>query len=135
MSIATGWLAGSYGGAEAIAVGRLSGAGTVKVFSTGTALDGNPKMYLRSAMMHHESSNFAEVASFEPFAGAQAIRVATTSTTIGADLLASGDSGGKVRIEKFHLTRSNPQAHMLSAIPVHAVRLSPGTAVAVIGGD
>ena len=95
ISIATGWLAGSYGGAEAIAAGQLSGAGTVKVFSTGTALQGNPTMYLRSAMMHDMASHFTEIASFKPFAGASGVRVATTSTTIGADLLASGVRGGK----------------------------------------
>ena len=78
ISIATGWLAGSYGGAEAIAAGRLSGTGTVKVFSTGTALQGNPTMYLRSAMMHETTSHFSEIASFEPVAGASAVRVATT---------------------------------------------------------
>lgn len=135
MSVATGWLAGSYGGAEAIAVGRLTGAGTVKVYSTGTALEGNPKMYLHSAMMHELASNFSEIASFDPFAGASSVRVATTSTTIGADLLASGVSGGSVRVEKFRLTRSSPQAHLLTATPVHAVQSAAGTVPAVIGGD
>jgi hypothetical protein len=135
ISIATGWLAGSYGGAEAIATGRLSGAGTVKVFSTGTALQGNPTMYLRSAMMHEMASNFGEIASFEPFAGASRVRVATTSTTIGADLLASGARSGTVQIEKFRLVRSSPQAHALTATRVHAISSEMGTAPAVLGGD
>jgi hypothetical protein len=135
MSVATGWLAGSYGGAEAIAVGRLSDAGTVKLYSTGTALEGNPKMYLHSAMMHELHSNFNEIASFEPFAGASSVRVATTSTTIGADLLASSVSNGTVRIEKFRFTRATPQAHVLTATRVHAVQSRPGTLAAVIGGD
>ncbi|HZY98652.1 MAG TPA: multicopper oxidase domain-containing protein [Candidatus Baltobacteraceae bacterium] len=135
MSIAAGWLAGSYGGAEAIAAGRLSGVGTVKVFSTGTALQGNPKMYLHSAMMHELASNFTEIASFEPFAGSVGARVATTSTTTGADLLVSGASGGSVRVEKFRLTRANPQAHVLTARPVHAVQSGAGKAPEVIGGD
>ena len=42
ISIATGWLAGSYGGAEAIAAGQLSGAGAVKLFSTGTGTPRQP---------------------------------------------------------------------------------------------
>jgi FtsP/CotA-like multicopper oxidase with cupredoxin domain len=135
MSIATGWLAGSYGGAEAIAASQFSGAGTVKVFSTGTALQGNPKMYLHSAMMREMSSSFSQIASFEPFAGASGVRVATTSTTIGADLLASGASGGKVQIEKFRLTRSSPQAQALTATRVHAIWSGTGTSPAVLGGD
>lgn len=135
MSIATGWLAGSYGGAEAIAAARLTGAGTVKVFSTGTALQGNPAMYLRSAMMHEMASNFSEIASFEPFAGSSGVRVATTSTTIGADLLASGARGSSVQIEKFRLTRSTPQARALTAKSVHAVWTGSGTAPIVLGGD
>jgi FtsP/CotA-like multicopper oxidase with cupredoxin domain len=135
ISIATGWLAGSYGGAEAIAAGRLSGTGTVKVFSTGTALQGNPTMYLRSAMMHDTTSHFNEIASFEPFAGASAVRVATTSTTIGADLLVSGAHGDGVHIEKFRLTRATPQARSLRATRVHAVWSGIGTDPAVLGGD
>ena len=135
ISIATGWLAGSYGGAEAIAAGRLSGTGTVKVFSTGTALQGNPPMYLRSAMMHETASHFNEVASFEPFAGAPSVRVATTLTTIGADLLVSGALGGGVRVEKFRLVRATPLAQLLRATRVHAVWSAMGTAPAVLGGD
>jgi FtsP/CotA-like multicopper oxidase with cupredoxin domain len=135
ISIATGWLAGSYGGAEAIAVSQLSGAGTVKVFSTGTALQGNPPMYLRSAMGHDMASAFAEIASFRPFVGTSGVRVATTSTTIGADLLVSGAPGGKVQLEKFRLSRSNPQAHRLTATRVHAIWSGAGTAPAVLGGD
>jgi hypothetical protein len=135
ISIATGWLAGSYGGAEAIAASQLSGGGMVKVFSTGTGLQGNPTMYLRSAMMREMASSFGEIASFKPFAGASGVRVATTSTTIGADLLASGTRGGTVQIEKFRLTRSNPQARALTATRVHAISSGMGTAPAVLGGD
>ncbi len=135
ISIATGWLAGSYGGAEAIAAGRLSGTGTVKVFSTGTALQGNPTMYLRSAMMHETTSHFSEIASFEPVAGASAVRVATTSTTIGADLLVSGAHAGGVHIEKFRLMRATPQARSLRATRLHAVWSGIGMDPAVLGGD
>jgi FtsP/CotA-like multicopper oxidase with cupredoxin domain len=135
ISIATGWLAGSYGGAEAIAASQLAGAGTVKVFSTGTALQGNPTMYMHSAMMHELSSKFSEITSFAPFAGASSVRVATTSTTIGANLLVSGAPGGKVQIEKYELIRSTPQAHALTPKRLHAVEPVAGTAAAVLGGD
>ena len=46
VSLATGWLAGSLGGAERIVVGQLAGPGAVKVFSSGSALQGGPAMYL-----------------------------------------------------------------------------------------
>jgi len=133
ISIATGWLTGPYGGAEAIAASQLSGAGTVKVFSVGTALQGNPTMYVHSAMMHESTASFSEVASFAPFAGAA--RVATTSTTTGADLLVSGGSSGTLRIEKYRLTRTTPQAHALTPTPVHAVWSTAGTAPLVLGGN
>jgi hypothetical protein len=135
MSVATGWLAGPYGGAEAIAVGQGSGGGTVKIFSTTTALQGAPKMYLRSAMMHDMASDFSEIASFRPFAGARSVRVATTSTTTGADLLVSGSSAGKLQIQKYRLTRSGPQARALTPNPIHAVWSGTGSAAAIVGGD
>lgn len=135
LSIATGWLTGPYGGAESIVVGKLSGSGAVKVFSTTTALEGAPKMYLHSAMMHELASNFNEVASFSPFAGAPAVRVATTSTTVGADLLVSGGSGDRVQIQKYRLKWEHPQDRTFTAMPVHAVWSGAGAAPAVIGGD
>ncbi len=42
VSLATGWLAGVLGGAERIVVGQLDGS-MVKVFSSGSALDGGPR--------------------------------------------------------------------------------------------
>ena len=48
VSLATGWLAGSLGGAERIVVSQLADAGTVKVFSSGSALDDGPALYLQS---------------------------------------------------------------------------------------
>src|SRR5262249_3170611 len=42
VSHATGWLAGSLGGARRIVVSQLAGNGSVKVFSSGSALDGGP---------------------------------------------------------------------------------------------
>jgi FtsP/CotA-like multicopper oxidase with cupredoxin domain len=135
ISLAAGWLAGSYGGAQAIAVGRLSGTGMVKVFSTGTALMGNPMIYLHSEMMPETNAHFGQITSFVPFAGAVAARVATTSTTIGADLLVSGNAGGSVRVEKYRLTRATPQAPSLTPTPVNAVWSTNGAAPLVLGGD
>ena len=48
VSLATGWLAGSLGGAERIVVSQLAGPGAVKVFSSGSRLEGGPAIYLAS---------------------------------------------------------------------------------------
>ena len=42
LSLATGWLAGSLGGAERIVVGQLTVPGEVKVYSSGSRLEGWP---------------------------------------------------------------------------------------------
>ena len=52
-------------------------------------------MYLHDAAQHAHGVNFREIASFAPFDGANGARVATTSTTSGADLLVSGVSSGR----------------------------------------
>jgi hypothetical protein len=49
LSLATGWLAGPLGGAERIVVGQLAAPGAVKVFSSGSLLQGGPAMYLAPA--------------------------------------------------------------------------------------
>ena len=81
VSLATGWLAGSLGGAERIVVSQLEDAGTVKVFSSGSALDDGPALYLQSPNAHGHPPTFREIASFNPFDGTSGTRVATTSTT------------------------------------------------------
>jgi hypothetical protein len=72
----TGWLAGSLGGAKRILVSQLAGSGTVKVYSSGSALDEGPAMYLRSPAQHGHGAEFREVASFSSFDGASGTRVA-----------------------------------------------------------
>ena len=91
LSLATGWLAGTLGGTERIVVGQLAAPGAVKVFSSGSALQGGPAMYLAPAD-HSPIVGFSEMASFTPFDGEAGVTVATTSTTHGADLLVSGVS-------------------------------------------
>ena len=104
VSLATGWLAGNLGGAKRIVVGQLADGAQVKVYSSGSALDGGPSMYLHSPVHHGHGTKFREIASFTPFDGTAGVRVATTSTTTGADLLVSGVSAprcrrrGKVRL-------------------------------------
>src|SRR5205807_7549595 len=70
VSLATGWLAGSLGGAKRIIVSQLADTGSVKIFSSGSALDGGPSLYLQSQIVHGHSAHFREIANFEPFGGA-----------------------------------------------------------------
>jgi FtsP/CotA-like multicopper oxidase with cupredoxin domain len=136
VSLATGWLAGSLGGAERIVVSQLAKPGVVKVYSSGSALQGGPIMYLDSAMEHHRSLDFAEIANLSPFGKASGVRVATTSTTSGADLLVSGISplGKTVQVRRFvlpgrqHSPLSRPASGSADLRDVR--RLRPSTAEA-----
>ncbi len=137
VSLATGWLTGALGGAKRIVVGQLAGPGTVKVYSSGSALQGGPKIYLDSAMQHTPVVDFTEAASFTPFGGASGVSVATTSTTSGADLLVSGVSpqDGTVQILKYQFVRPTPAASMLQAVQLGQVASAAGALPAMLGGD
>jgi FtsP/CotA-like multicopper oxidase with cupredoxin domain len=136
VSLATGWLAGTLGGAKRIVISQLEDGGTVKVYSSGSALDGGPALYLESPSHHGHGATFREIASFRPFPGTSGARVATTSTTSGANLLVSGvaqDTGTSVL--KFELVRPNAQAPTLDAVRLGQVYAGTGSQPAAIGGD
>jgi len=133
VSLATGWLAGRLGGAERIVFGQLDG-GAVKVFSSGSELDGGPGMYLHS-MMDHQHVAFREMAAFSPFGAGGGVSVATTSTTNGADLLVSALSPrGEASVLRFDLVRPDDTATSLDAALLATV--STGEAAPpTLGGD
>ena len=137
VSLATGWLAGSLGGAKRIVVSQLAGTGMVKVYSSGSALDGGPAMYLHSPSQHGHGAEFREVASFSPFDGASGTRVATTSTTSGANLLVSGVSphDTAVLVLKYELVRPDSHGAMLEAALLGEVTAVKGSGPAILGGD
>jgi FtsP/CotA-like multicopper oxidase with cupredoxin domain len=137
ISIGTGWLAGSLGGAERIVVSQLADAGTVKIYSSGSALDGGPPMYLHSLSQHGDGADFHEIASFNPFNGASGTRVATTSTTFGANLLVSGASSQDTdaRVFKYELVRPDKQTATLEAVRLAEVTSMEGSQPAILGGD
>lgn len=114
VSLSTGWVAGAEGGAKSVITGQLGGEGTVRVWSTGSRLDGSPAMYLMSPHDHEDHVEFAQVASFVPFPGTTGVSVATSSTTVGADLLVSGDAGGKTEVRKYFMGRPSPEATTLA---------------------
>jgi hypothetical protein len=137
VSLATGWVTGSLGGAEAIIVGQLSGPGTVKVYSSGSALQGGPKVYLQSAAVHTPVPIFTDIAQFKPFDQASGVRVATTSTTVGADLLLSGASptDRTVRVRKYQLVKPTAEADTLVAKQINEIGSITGAFPGVLGGD
>ncbi|MCZ4549361.1 multicopper oxidase family protein [Gordonia rubripertincta] len=131
VSLATGWVAGAEGGAQSIVTGMASGDGVVNVWSSGSLLDGGPEMYLQNPAHHHDSVAFRQIASFAAFPGSGA-RLATTSTTTGADLLVAGP-GGEVR--KYALGRPDPASttvspRLLTILPPS----TPGTGAPALAG-
>ena len=86
---------------------------------------------------------FTEAASFNPFNGTSGVRVATTSTTIGGDLLVSGVTSKigvssketTVQVLKYQLARPSADAVMLDAKPLGQVVSAPGSVPDVLGGD
>jgi hypothetical protein len=108
----------------------------VKVYSSGSALQGGPKMYLDSAMQHGAMADFTEVASFNPFGEASGVRVATTSTTTGADLLVSGVSSqdNAVQVIRYELVREAADAVTLQARRIGKVVSATGSLPNELGG-
>jgi FtsP/CotA-like multicopper oxidase with cupredoxin domain len=137
VSLATGWLAGSLGGAKRIAVSQLTDRGSVKIFSSGSALDGGPALYLHSPLHHDHGAHFREIASFEPFDGSAGTRVATTSTTTGAHLLASGVAPGATdaSVIKYDFSRPNLQFTTLQPVRLGQVWSGKASQPATLGGD
>src|ERR1700736_2842452 len=137
VSLATGWLAGSLGGAKRIIVSQLADRGSVKSFSSGSALDGGPSLYLQSPLHHGHSAHFREIASFEPFDGSAGVRVTTTSTTTGANLLVSGVvAGGRdASVLKYEFVRPNAQFTTLQPVRLGQVWSGKASQPAALGGD
>jgi hypothetical protein len=111
VALAAGWVAGGEGGAKSIITSQLGGKGTVRVWSTGSKLDGQPSMYLESPNHHAENVEYAEIASLAPFGGATpGGTVATTSTVYGADLLVAGMTPAGQEVRKYTFERPAPDA-------------------------
>jgi FtsP/CotA-like multicopper oxidase with cupredoxin domain len=134
VSLATGWFAGEFGGAERIVVGQRDG-GAVKVFTSGSALDGGPSLYLHSPLEHGHDPEFREMAGFTPFSGGGTVTVAATSTTTGADLLVTGTGAdGRARLARYGFSRPAPDARTLDAVILGETAPADAAAFA-LGGD
>lgn len=126
VSLTTGWVAGAEGGAKSIVTGQLAGDGVVRVWSTGSRLDGEPASYLENPNDHDANLAFAQISSFAPFASGAptGVTVATTSTTWGADLLVSGNVATGAEVRKYGLAPTEPQMKtvapkLLTTLPTH----------------
>ena len=115
---------------------QLAGPGKVKVFSSGSALQGGPAMYLAPAD-HSPIVAFSEMASFTPFDGGAVVTVATHEhdarrRPAGELRLGEGQdrSGGKVPVGQV-LRRERPICWSRSSAPVSAAGSQPN----VLGGD
>jgi len=133
VTLSAGWVAGAEGGAKSIVTGQVGGAGTVRVWSSGSRLDGQPGMYLDNPNHHEENVKYAQIASFEPFAGA-GVTVATTSTTHGADLLAAGMVPGGPEVRKFTLERPAPDAKTVAPKLIATLPMPTAPVVVSLGG-
>jgi hypothetical protein len=137
VSLATGWLMGSLGGAKRIIVSQLADSGSVKIFSSGSALDGGPSIYLQTPLHHGHGGQFREIASFEPFGGSAGTQVATTSTTTGANLLVSGvaPGGTDASVLKYEFVRPSPDSTTLQPVRLGQVWSGKASGPAILGGD
>ena len=82
-------------------------------------------------------ASFREIAAFEPFDGSAGTRVATTSTTTGANLLVSGVAaeGTNASVLKYELVRPNAQSTTLQAVRLGQVWSGKASQPAILGGD
>jgi hypothetical protein len=117
-------------------VSQLADKGSVKIFSSGSALDGGPSIYLQSPLQHGHGAHFREMASFQPFDGFGGTRVATTSTTTGANLLVSGVAAGRTdaSVLKYEFVRP-AQSRTLEAVLLGQVWSGKGSQPPILGGD
>jgi FtsP/CotA-like multicopper oxidase with cupredoxin domain len=136
VALSTGWVAGADGGSKSIVTSQLGGEGTVRVWSTGSLLDGQPSIYLESPNHHVDNIKYAQIASFAPFPGATpGVTVATTSTTEGADLLVAGMTPGGQEVRKYTMFRAAPDAKTLDPKQLASLPVIPGLSTAApLGG-
>ena len=139
VSLATGWLAGSLGGARADrrqpARGRRFGKGLFERLRLGRGpgtISAEPRAITATA------PHFREIAELRAVRWSRVgTRVATTSTTTGANLLVSGVAagGGDISVAKYEFVRPNAQSTTLQAVRLGQVWSGSGSQPAILGGD
>lgn len=123
VSLATGWVAGGEGGAQSIIAGQLASPGRVRIYSSGSALDGEPTLYLMSPDAATMDLHFSRIADFVPTRSpVNGVTVATTSTLYGADLL----TGTPRQVTRWRLERPARSARHLKARLLGRVQQADG---------
>ena len=95
-------------------------------------------MYLHSPLQHGHGADFREIADFNPFDGASGTRVATTSTTTGANLLVSGVASGGADAQRPEIRIRQGRTHRrrrLQAVRLGQVWSGKASQPAFLGGD
>lgn len=119
VNVATGWVAGKLGGFSRIIAGKQSGASTVSVFTSGSALTGHPEMYLMPADHYMVMPEFERAAQFDAFPGSTSgVDVTTSANPRSADLVVSGIDDGKPTVQRFDLFRKKAKDTTLTVRPL-----------------
>jgi hypothetical protein len=115
----------------------VTGVSRADSLMTASTLDGGPSSYLQSPLQHGHGAHFREMASFQPFEGSAGTRVATTSTTTGANLLVSGVAAGgtDASVLKYQFVRPDAQSRTVEAVRLGQVWSGKGSQPAILGGD
>lgn len=134
LRVATGWVAGREGGFSRIVLGEATNGNRVAVFTSGSRLNGHPKMYITGDNIngHSHGGMFVKAAEFETIPGARGIDVATAAHPASADLVVSGSSGGRPTVTVYDVLRPSEQASTL--YPYVKYYRFPATAVSSVGG-
>jgi len=84
---------------------------------------------------HDHGAQFREIAALAPFVGGA--RVATTSTTTGANLLVSGIAAGgtDASVLKYELVRPDAQSTTLKAVQLGKIWSGKASQPPLLGGD
>lgn len=131
VALSTGWVAGAEGGAMSIVTSQLAGEGRVRVWSSGSRLDGQPDIYLDNPNHHEEDVKYAEISSFVPFPGPKpGVTIATSSTAYGADLLVAGMVPTGAEVRKYSFGRPAPDAKTVVPKQIANLPVFPGVGAA-----
>lgn len=133
VNVATGSVAGKKGGFSRIIAGKQSGASTVSVFTSGSALTGHPEMYLMPADDYAMMAEFTLAARFDAFPGSTAgVDVTTSANPKSADLVVSGSPNGRATLAVLDLFQKRPKDTMLSVRPLD--RMVMAAPISAVGG-
>lgn len=111
VSVATGWTSGQQGGFQNILVGALKGSSHVVAFSSGSSLQGFPSESMNMSLAFTQATSFYAFAPNAP----GGVRLAASSTRVGASVYASSGSPTVAQVAKFQLVRPTPKATYLVA--------------------